>query len=50
MELDIYLPELQIAFEYQGEQHYFPSYWNSNPNFQKKKDEEKYLACKQVCF
>lgn len=49
MELDVYIEDLRIAFEYQGEQHYKPIYW-TDTNFQElqKRDEEKRRACKEV--
>lgn len=49
MELDIYIEDLKLAFEYQGEQHYRPKY-NMGGNFeaQKTRDQEKKEACEQV--
>ncbi len=45
MELDIYLPQYQLAFEYQGEHHYKDHflYWISE--LQKTKDNEKRQMC-----
>lgn len=48
IELDVYLPELQLAFEYQGEQHYKPLHWVSDLTAQQKRDYEKQEACKKV--
>lgn len=48
MELDFYVPDLELAFEYQGAQHYSATYQNTiSLPAQKKKDEEKRQACKQ---
>lgn len=48
MELDVYAPELQLALEYQGEQHYKAIYWVYDFEAQKQKDEQKRQACKKV--
>ena len=50
MELDIYIDALQLALEYQGEQHYKPIYHWSGTDFatQQIRDEEKRKACNQV--
>lgn len=50
MELDVYLPELQLAFEYHGEQHYKPVYWTSDFAAQKKRDQDKVKECEKVKF
>ena len=41
MELDIWLPELNLAFEYQGEQHY-------SDDVISRRDREKRSACKEA--
>jgi hypothetical protein len=54
MELDIWVPELNLAFEYQGEQHY-QEFWRGvkqtsgrqNLESQRLRDEEKRQACKE---
>ena len=49
MELDIYVEDLKLAVEYQGEHHYKPVYYSSTDlEAQRIKDEEKRRACKQV--
>ena len=45
MELDIYLPNEKLAFEYQGEHHYSDIYSLGNKWIQKQKDEEKRKLC-----
>ena len=50
MQLDIFSPELNIAFEYQGFQHSKPvDFWGGETAFKKLKqrDEEKQIACKE---
>lgn len=49
MELDVYVEDFKLAFEYQGEQHYIQSNW-MNKDFSQRKiiDNEKKIACKQV--
>ena len=49
MEFDVYIEELNLAIEYQGQQHYRPSY-GLTKDFadQCRRDEEKKLACKEV--
>ena len=48
MEFDIYLPDLHLAFEYQGEHHYTSIYPFGDPQFQEKRDIDKLQACKRV--
>ena len=49
MELDVYIEPLKLAVEYQGQQHYSPSYWTGKDFAQQlMRDEEKRKACKQV--
>lgn len=49
VELDVFIEDLKLAFEYQGEQHYKPVYWTER-DFEQQliRDEEKKSACKQV--
>jgi len=49
MELDVYVEDLKLAFEYQGEQHYRPIYgMGTDFEQQQRRDQEKRVACKQV--
>jgi len=51
MELDVYIPSLEVAFEYQGEQHYFPvECWGGAPAFNDliRRDEEKRMKCSEL--
>lgn len=45
IQLDVYLPKEHLAFEYQGEQHYYDIYAMGNLWFQREKDLEKKKAC-----
>jgi hypothetical protein len=47
IELDVYIPALQLSFEYQGEQHYSDVYALGNKWSQSSRDREKELACKE---
>jgi hypothetical protein len=46
MELDIYLPSLSLAFEYQGEQHYHNNFLSGSPEALQLRDTEKKKACR----
>ena len=51
MELDIWVPSLALAVEYQGHQHYEPAeYWGGEEAFKKtkKRDKEKRKQCKEL--
>lgn len=48
MELDLYLPAQQIAFEFQGRQHYNPSYLFGSHSKQKQRDADKKAACERM--
>lgn len=51
LELDIYLPELKLAFEYQGQQHYKPvKAWGGDKAFKalKQRDARKKELCQQL--
>ena len=41
IELDIYLPQLLLAFEYNGIQHYYNTAYFGNVDKQKKRDDHK---------
>lgn len=48
LELDIFLPNLKIAFEYQGQQHYFPiKAWGGKSSFEQlqERDRRKKTIC-----
>src|SRR5688572_8602412 len=48
IELDVYVSGLNLAFEYQGEQHYQAKHWVSDLVSQQQRDSEKQIACKKV--
>jgi hypothetical protein len=51
LELDIYLPEKKIAFEYQGQQHFYPiKAWGGEDAFEnlQRRDERKRQLCSQL--
>lgn len=48
MELDVYLPDLNLAIEYQGQQHYKGLYWITDLQQQESRDHEKEKACIEV--
>ena len=48
MELDVYIPELHLALEYQEEQHYKPMFSVTDVAAQNGKDKQKLEACRQV--
>ena len=45
MELDIFLPDLFLAFEYQGEHHYCHTFLFGSPVEQRLRDKEKMELC-----
>jgi len=45
MELDVYLPSLNLAFEYQGQHHFCPSYLLDSPEGQQSRDRYKRMLC-----
>jgi len=48
MQLDIFIPTLQLAFEYQGGQHYTQHYLFGNPFQLHIRDKEKQAACERL--
>lgn len=49
IELDVYIEELKLALEYQGQQHYRAAYWTGTDfEAQRTRDEEKRRACELV--
>lgn len=47
MELDIFLPHEQLAFEYQGEGHFHEVYALGSLGRQMERDQVKRIACKE---
>jgi hypothetical protein len=47
MQLDVYLPNERLAFEYQGQQHYYNVHALGTLWLQREKDKEKREACEQ---
>jgi hypothetical protein len=45
MQLDIFLPNISLAFEYQGEQHYFDIHCFGPQQQYARRDEQKRRAC-----
>ena len=48
IEIDIFLPKENLAFEYQGQQHYYDIYSLGNLWFQKERDREKKRICENL--
>jgi hypothetical protein len=47
MELDIFLPEINLAFEYQGKHHSMDTLHFGPNALQEMKDKEKLIACER---
>lgn len=47
MELDIFFPELKLAFEYQGEPHFLDTYYFQPADVLKVRDERKKKVCEE---
>ena len=47
VELDIFVPNLALAFEYQGEQHYQANWYLGDRTAAHKRDKEKRALCKE---
>lgn len=47
MELDVYYPEVRLALEYQGKQHYRNAFYQENHQSQTRRDSEKREACQK---
>jgi hypothetical protein len=48
MQLDVYIPQLKLGFEYQGEQHYSYHFLYGDPQLQQRRDAEKKAKCVEV--
>ena len=51
LELDVYVQEYKIAFEYQGQQHFYPiNAWGGEDSFKKlqMRDERKRILCSEL--
>jgi len=45
MELDIFIPSINLAIEFHGKQHFEKKYIFDTPEVQRQRDEQKRLAC-----
>jgi hypothetical protein len=48
MEIDILIPQLNLAFEYHGEQHHLFHFLQGHPEEQQRRDAEKRIKCDEV--